>query len=101
MMHPSPTTAFSRTCASCQMLLPSPIRALGSTSAELVIITGVLPLAEARSMLFGSLPQPIAASRGNSALAGTRPLLQAGFQSSADEFDPRIAAVLSADRQSS
>ena len=52
-------------------------------------------------MLFGSLPQPIAASRGNSALAGTRPLLQAGFQSSADEFDPRIAAVLSADRQSS
>src|SRR5699024_1892370 len=87
MMHPSPTTAFSRTCASCQMLLPSPIRALGSTSAELVIITGVLPLAEASSMLFGSLPQSIAASGGNSALAGNRRLLPTVLQCSLDEFD--------------
>src|SRR5699024_4507907 len=87
MMHPSPTTAFSRTCASCQMLLPSPIRALGSTSAELVIITGVLPLAEASSMLFGSLPQSIAASGGNSALARNRPPLPTELQCSFDEFD--------------
>src|SRR5699024_3658687 len=88
MMHPAPTTACSRTCASCQMLLPSPIWALGSTLAELMIIPGVLRLAEASSMLFGSLPQPMAAGGGCSVLEENRRLLQAGSQCSAGELAP-------------
>src|SRR5699024_5465875 len=38
MMHPAPTTAFSRTWTSCQTLASVPIWALGSTSAESTIM---------------------------------------------------------------
>src|SRR5690625_5553164 len=38
MMHPAPTTAFSRTWTSCQTLASVPIWAVGPTSAESTIM---------------------------------------------------------------